>query len=236
MEVPTETVDGMSVIERERGRVGRPSITREPAAGPYFVEAITYRYVGHSRSDPGAYRPPGELDRMERSGTRSAASAASSSRRLARGPAPSTWSTPEMEAAARRAGAEGPRRAVPVAPRPVAEFSTKFEPRSVLPDAATVGLDETEATVVTWLKPAGQLFSGGEPLVEVETDKATVVYEAETDGVLEEILVAGGRHRGSSGIPLPVSPTTLVDLERSRVRSLVTRVEHPVTASGGARL
>jgi TPP-dependent pyruvate/acetoin dehydrogenase alpha subunit len=30
--------------------------------GPFFVEAITYRYVGHSRSDPGAYRPAGELD------------------------------------------------------------------------------------------------------------------------------------------------------------------------------
>jgi TPP-dependent pyruvate/acetoin dehydrogenase alpha subunit len=30
--------------------------------GPAFVEALTYRYVGHSRSDPGAYRPDGELD------------------------------------------------------------------------------------------------------------------------------------------------------------------------------
>ena len=28
-----------------------------------FVEALTYRFVGHSRSDPGAYRPDGELDR-----------------------------------------------------------------------------------------------------------------------------------------------------------------------------
>jgi TPP-dependent pyruvate/acetoin dehydrogenase alpha subunit len=27
-----------------------------------FVEALTYRFVGHSRSDPGAYRKPGELD------------------------------------------------------------------------------------------------------------------------------------------------------------------------------
>jgi TPP-dependent pyruvate/acetoin dehydrogenase alpha subunit len=28
-----------------------------------FVEARTYRFVGHSRSDPGRYRPEGELDR-----------------------------------------------------------------------------------------------------------------------------------------------------------------------------
>src|SRR3954463_9963275 len=30
--------------------------------GPSLVEAITYRTSGHSRADPGKYRPPGELD------------------------------------------------------------------------------------------------------------------------------------------------------------------------------
>jgi pyruvate dehydrogenase E1 component alpha subunit len=30
--------------------------------GPAFIEAMTYRYKGHSRSDPGAYRPEGELE------------------------------------------------------------------------------------------------------------------------------------------------------------------------------
>jgi TPP-dependent pyruvate/acetoin dehydrogenase alpha subunit len=30
--------------------------------GPTFIEALTYRHVGHSRSDPGTYRPEGELD------------------------------------------------------------------------------------------------------------------------------------------------------------------------------
>jgi TPP-dependent pyruvate/acetoin dehydrogenase alpha subunit len=33
--------------------------------GPEFVEARTYRFVGHSRSDPGKYRPEGELERWQ---------------------------------------------------------------------------------------------------------------------------------------------------------------------------
>jgi pyruvate/2-oxoglutarate/acetoin dehydrogenase E1 component len=50
-----------------------------------------------------------------------------------------------------------------------------------------------EATVLAWLKRPGEQVSRGEPLVEVETDKATVVYEAETAGVLEEIVAEEGR-------------------------------------------
>jgi len=46
-----------------------------------------------------------------------------------------------------------------------------------------------EATVLRWLKQPGEPVAKGEPLVEVETDKATVVYEAEQDGVLSEIAV-----------------------------------------------
>jgi pyruvate dehydrogenase E1 component alpha subunit len=30
--------------------------------GPTFIEAKTYRYRGHSRTDPAPYRKPGELD------------------------------------------------------------------------------------------------------------------------------------------------------------------------------
>jgi len=50
----------------------------------------------------------------------------------------------------------------------------------------------SEATIVSWLKQPGETFQRGEPLVEVETDKATVVYEAEADGLLAEILVSEG--------------------------------------------
>jgi pyruvate/2-oxoglutarate/acetoin dehydrogenase E1 component len=49
-----------------------------------------------------------------------------------------------------------------------------------------------EATILKWLKRPGDAVEKGEPLVEVETDKATVVYEAEFDGELGEIVVDDG--------------------------------------------
>jgi TPP-dependent pyruvate/acetoin dehydrogenase alpha subunit len=62
MGVTAETIDGMSVwTVRE---AARKAVAHARAGdGPVFVEALTYRFVGHSRSDPGAYRPGGELDR-----------------------------------------------------------------------------------------------------------------------------------------------------------------------------
>jgi TPP-dependent pyruvate/acetoin dehydrogenase alpha subunit len=62
MGVTAETIDGMSVwTVREAAR--NAVAHARGGEGPVFVEALTYRFVGHSRSDPGAYRPEGELDR-----------------------------------------------------------------------------------------------------------------------------------------------------------------------------
>ena len=62
MEVPAETIDGMSVWT-VREAAHRAVAHARAGDGPAFIEALTYRFVGHSRSDPGAYRPEGELDR-----------------------------------------------------------------------------------------------------------------------------------------------------------------------------
>ena len=62
MEVQAETIDGMSVW-KVREAAQRGVAHARGGDGPVFIEAITYRFVGHSRSDPGAYRPAGELDR-----------------------------------------------------------------------------------------------------------------------------------------------------------------------------
>ena len=62
MDVPAETIDGMSVWT-VREAAERAVARARGGNGPVFIEALTYRFVGHSRSDPGAYRPDGELDR-----------------------------------------------------------------------------------------------------------------------------------------------------------------------------
>jgi pyruvate dehydrogenase E2 component (dihydrolipoamide acetyltransferase) len=49
-----------------------------------------------------------------------------------------------------------------------------------------------DAVIVRWLKAPGDSFARGDALIEVETDKATVVYEAEADGRLGSILVPEG--------------------------------------------
>ena len=58
----SEQVDGNDVLG-VRAAVGAAVARARGGGGPTFVEALTYRQAGHSRTDPGAYRPPGELDR-----------------------------------------------------------------------------------------------------------------------------------------------------------------------------
>lgn len=61
----TETVDGMDVwAVREAAQ--RAVDHARVGGGPAFLETLTYRFVGHSRSDPGAYRKAGELDEMRK--------------------------------------------------------------------------------------------------------------------------------------------------------------------------
>ncbi len=58
-----------------------------------------------------------------------------------------------------------------------------------------------DAVILRWLKSPGDAFAKGEALIEVETDKATVVYEAEADGTLGSILVSEGE-TASIGEPI----------------------------------
>src|SRR3954468_12455242 len=49
-----------------------------------------------------------------------------------------------------------------------------------------------EGTILKWIVEEGGEVKRGEPLCEIETDKANMTYEADTDGTLIEIVVAVG--------------------------------------------
>ena len=71
--------------------------------------------------------------------------------------------------------------------------------------------------IVTWLKQDADLVSEGEDLLEIETDKATIVYAAEVSGTLEICVPAGTTvdvgtviaevHVGSAATVTPREPT-----------------------------
>jgi pyruvate dehydrogenase E2 component (dihydrolipoamide acetyltransferase) len=49
-----------------------------------------------------------------------------------------------------------------------------------------------EGTILSWLKQVGDEVAVGDQLVEIETDKANMAYEADVAGVLQEILAEEG--------------------------------------------
>lgn len=55
-----------------------------------------------------------------------------------------------------------------------------------------MGYDMREGTVVRWHKEEGETVNRGEVIADIETDKATVEFEAYTGGVLGRIVAAAG--------------------------------------------
>ena len=95
-----------------------------------------------------------------------------------------------------------------------------------------------EGTILRWLRAEGELVGAGDPLVEIETDKATVQHEASAAGRLHIIAAAGetlpigriatigesngDRPRASGAAAGKAKGETTVE-ELSRARQLVAR-------------
>ena len=85
-----------------------------------------------------------------------------------------------------------------------------------------MGYDMREGTVVRWHKAEGEAVARGEVIAEIETDKATVEFEAFTSGVLRKIVA-------HEGIAIPVGDLIAVIADPDEVLP-----DEVVTTGGGS--
>jgi pyruvate dehydrogenase E2 component (dihydrolipoyllysine-residue acetyltransferase) len=81
-----------------------------------------------------------------------------------------------------------------------------------------------EGTILTWLKQVGDEIAVGDELVEIETDKANMAYEADVAGTLQEILAQEGE-------TLPIgTPIARINGDGASAQDEAARPAGPVTA------
>ena len=51
-----------------------------------------------------------------------------------------------------------------------------------------LGMNQEDSTILEWLVPEGSAVRSGQPIVVIETDKASVEVESPADGVLARIV------------------------------------------------
>eukprot|EP00553_Chaetoceros_curvisetus_P009874 CAMPEP_0204616832 /NCGR_PEP_ID=MMETSP0717-20131115/3983_1 /ASSEMBLY_ACC=CAM_ASM_000666 /TAXON_ID=230516 /ORGANISM="Chaetoceros curvisetus" /LENGTH=181 /DNA_ID=CAMNT_0051630197 /DNA_START=118 /DNA_END=663 /DNA_ORIENTATION=- len=68
-------------------------------------------------------------------------------------------------------------------------------------------------TISSWKLQEGESFAAGDSLAEIETDKATIDFEAQDDGVVAKILVPAGTADVAVGVPVLVTVEEEDDVE-----------------------
>ena len=95
-----------------------------------------------------------------------------------------------------------------------------------MPDLATV---DATVTIIGWLKEVGHQVKRGEPLLEVETDKAILPVESPVVGVLSEITEATGAEVAMGQV---IARLSVVD--GAPMRATAPSSEQPAGGSGSA--
>ena len=115
--------------------------------------------------------------------------------------------------------------AEPASAAAAASSSSNFPPHTLM---GLPALSPTMASgnIASWKKKAGDSVSAGDIIAEVETDKATMEWEAQDDGVIAKILVEAG----VSDVPVGTPVAVVVDDE-----SLVAAFEGYTAADAAAK-
>jgi pyruvate dehydrogenase E2 component (dihydrolipoamide acetyltransferase) len=68
-------------------------------------------------------------------------------------------------------------------------------------------------TIAAWNLGEGDSYAAGDSLCEIETDKATVSFEAQDDGVIAKILAQAGPDEISCGVPIVITVEEAGDVD-----------------------
>lgn len=126
---------------------------------------------------------------------------ASYSRSSTSASAPSPAASPKTEAPAPTPAA-APSKAA--APKPSV-------PHQVVPMPALSPTME-EGVIASWKKKEGDKIAAGDVLAEIETDKATVAFEATEDGYLAKILIPASSQRIKVNVPVAITVNKAADI------------------------
>jgi pyruvate dehydrogenase E2 component (dihydrolipoamide acetyltransferase) len=84
-----------------------------------------------------------------------------------------------------------------------------------------------EGTLAKWLVKAGDSVKSGDLLAEIETDKATMEFEAIDDGVVSEILIAQGTEGVKVGTVIAVISSDSDDAKKPAAKAAPTAAAEP---------
>ena len=195
--IPGEQVDGMDV--RAVKAAGDKAVAWCRAGkGPYILEMQTYRYRGHSMSDPAKYRTREEVEKVrhdqdpiEQVRSRLLAAKVSEQelkeidaevREIVNAAADFAQHDPEPDAV------RALDRHLPLSARKLHPELTM--PIQVLMPALSPTMEK--GNLAKWLKKEGETIKSGDVIAEIETDKATMEVEAIDEGTLGKILIPEG--------------------------------------------
>ncbi len=165
--------------------------------GPYILEMQTYRYRGHSMSDPAKYRTREEVEKVRHDQdpieqVRNRLLAAKMSEQELKAIDAEVREIVNagcrIRAARSRAGCvRALHRCLPLSAQ--AYFRSDM-PIQVLMPALSPTMEK--GNLAKWLKKEGEAIKSGDVIAEIETDKATMEVEATDEGTLGKILIPEG--------------------------------------------
>ena len=200
--IPGEEVDGMDVLA-VKAAASKAAEHARSGKGPYILEMKTYRYRGHSMSDPAKYRTREEVDEVRK--TRDPIDHAEELLEK------NGWADEADAEGYRRRGEAHRRRGRRIRPHQsragsVRALYGRLYGGAGMTDVLMPALSPTmeEGTLAKWHVKAGDTVRSGDVIAEIETDKATTAQRdlserLELDAVLHLALGLRPDHDSAVG-------------------------------------